>query len=157
MDAAQQKSKAIDAYIDAARKLDPVQYHKDISGIPIKVSKKGRDELKRKGLLKAINTKIVTDASYIGKHYNKKGVYYIQIGGAGLFYMGRNIFNLPVPKLSGEIQIEVRLGFSGSKTSFPDGTEARSAGLRMIGRLKTKGKSPHSIDTVEGIEKLFSK
>jgi hypothetical protein len=157
MDAAQQKSRALDAYIDAARKLEPVQYHKDISGVPIKVSKAGRDELKTKGLLKAINTKIITDASYIGKHYNKKGVYYIQIGGAGLFYMGRNIFDLPVPKLSGEIQIEVRLGFSGSKTKLPDGTEARSAGLRLIGRLKTKGKSPHTIDTIEGIEKLFTK
>lgn len=156
MGAAQERVKALDAYIEAARKLDPVEHHKNISGVPIKVSKKGRDELKTKGLLKAINTKVITDASYIAKHYNKKGVFYIQIGGAGLFYMGRNIHRLPVPKLAGEIQVEVRLGYSGSKTSLPDGTEARSAGLRLIGRLKAKGKSPHSIDSVEGIEKLFN-
>lgn len=155
MEAAKAKSKALDRYIEAARKLEPVKYHQDIDGIPIKVAKAGRDILKSKGLLKDINTKVITDAAFISKHYNKKGVYYIQIGGAGLFYMGKNIFNLPVPPLKGEIQIEVRLGYSGSKTKFPDGTEARTAGLRFIGRLRAKGKSPHSIDTVQGIQKLF--
>lgn len=153
--AAISKTKALDAYIEAARKLDPVQYHRNIDGVPIKVSKKGRDELKAKGFLKDINTKVITDAQFIEKHYNKKGVYYIQIGGRGLFYMGRNIYNLPVPRLKGEIQIEVRLGFSGSKVKFPDGTEARTAGLRFIGRLRTKGSSKHSIDNVRDIQKLF--
>jgi hypothetical protein len=153
--AVQDKTKALDNYIQAARKLDPVKYHKDISGIPIKVSKAGRDELKAKGLLKDINTKVITDARFIEKHYNKKGVYYIQIGGAGLFYLGRNIYNLPVPRLKGEIQVEIRLAYSGTKGKFPDGTETRTAGLRFQGRLRTKGKSNHTIDTVKGIQKLF--
>jgi hypothetical protein len=156
LSAIEPQRKAIDEYILAARKLTPVEYHKNIDGIPIKVSKKGRDELKDRGLLKNINTKVVTDASFIAKHYNKKGVYYIQIGGAGLFYMGKNILNLPVPKLNGEIQIEIRLAYSGTKGKFPDGTETRTAGLRFQGRLIAKGKSPHSIDTVEGIKKLFN-
>lgn len=153
--AAVSKTKALDAYIEAARQLEPVQYHKDINGIPIKVSKAGRDKLKAAGLLRDINTKVITDARFIEKHYNKKGVYYIQIGGKGLFFMGRNIYRLPVPRLQGEIQIEVRLGFSGSKVKFPDGTDARTAGLRFIGRLRTKGSSDHTIDTIEGIQKLF--
>ena len=153
--AAISKTKALDAYIEAARKLHPTQYHKSIDGIPIKVAKSARDQLKDAGLLKQINTKVITDTSFIEKHYNKKGVYYIQIGGRGLFYMGKNIYNLPVPRLQGEIQIEVRLGYSGSKVYFPDRTEARTAGLRFIGRLRTKGTSKHSIDTVEGIQKLF--
>jgi len=155
--AVEPKKQALDAYIMAAQKLEPVQYHRSISGIPIKVSKKGRDELKAKGLLKDINTKVITDAAFIEKHYNKKGVYYIQIGGAGLFYLGRNPFNLPIPRLKGEIQVEIRLAYGGGKLKFPDGTEARSAGLRFQGRLRTKGKSPHTIDTVEGINKLFTK
>lgn len=153
--AVEPKKKALDAYIMAARKLDPVKYHKDIDGIPIKVSKKGRDILKAKGLLKDINTKVVTDAQFIEKHYNKKGVYYIQIGGAGLFYLGKNPFKLPIPRLKGEIQVEIRLAYGGGKLKFPDGTEARSAGLRFQGRLRTKGKSPHTIDTVDGINNLF--
>jgi len=149
------KTKALDNYIKAARKLHPVQYHKQISGIPLKVAKSGRDQLKDAGLLKDINTRVQTDASFIEKHYNKKGVYYIQIGGAGLFYMGRNIHGLPVPRLRGEIQIEVRLAYSGGKVKLPDGTEARTAGLRFQGRLKTKGKSPHTIDSAQGIQNLF--
>lgn len=153
--AVQQKTKALDAYIMAARKLEPVKYHQGISGIPIKVSKKGRDELKAQGLLKDINTKVITDASFIEKHYNKKGVYYIQIGGSGLFYLGSNPFKLPIPRLKGEIQVEIRLAYSGTKGKFPDGTETRTAGLRFQGRLRTKGNSPHTIDTVKGIQKLF--
>ena len=153
--AVKQKTKALDNYINAARKLDPVKYHRDISGVPIKISKQGRDILKAKGLLKDINTKVITDARFIEKHYNKKGVYYIQIGGAGLFYLGKNIYKLPVPRLSGEIQVEIRLAYSGTKGKFPDGTETRTAGLRFQGRLRTKGKSKHTIDTVSGIHKLF--
>jgi hypothetical protein len=155
LSAIEPQRKAIDEYILAARKLEPVEYHKNIDGIPIKVSKKGRDELKAKGLLKNINTKVITDASFIAKHYNKKGVYYIQIGGAGLFYMGKNILSLPVPSLNGEIQVEIRLAYGGGKGKFPDGTETRTAGLRFQGRLITKGKSPHTIDSIEGIQKLF--
>lgn len=155
MTAVQQKTRALDTYIKAAQKLTPVKYHKAINGVPIKVSKAGRDELKDRGLLKDINTKVTTDAKFIEKHYNKKGVYYIQIGGAGLFYMGKNPFNLPIPRLTGEIQVEIRLAYSGTRGTFPDGTETRTAGLRFQGRLKTKGRSPHTIDTEAGIKKLF--
>jgi hypothetical protein len=138
LSAVRKKTRALDAYILAAKDLEPTEYHGKITGIPI-------------------NTKVSTDASFIEKHYNKKGVYYIQIGGAGLFYMGKNPFKLPVPRLKGEIQVEIRLAYSGTKGRFPDGTETRTAGLRFQGRLKTKGMSPHTIDTVEGIEKLFLK
>lgn len=153
--AAIEKIPAIDAYIEAARKLEPVQYHKNIDGLPITVSKAGRDLLKAKGLLAAINTKVVTDTAFIEKHYNKKGVYYIQIGGAGLFYLGRDIHNLGVPRLQGQIQIEIRLAYAGGGGRFPDGTITRTAGLRFQGRLKAKNKSPYTIDTVEGIQNLL--
>lgn len=155
--ACKEKTSALDAYIEAARKLEPVQYHKNISGVPIKVSKDGRDELKKRGLLAAINKNVKTSTNFIVKHYNKKGVFYINVGGAGLFYMGKNPLKLPVPELKGEIQIEMRLGFGGGKLSFPTNpsTPARSAGLRVQGRLLTKGKSPYSMDNAEDIRKLF--
>lgn len=155
--ACKEKSPALDRYIEAARNLGPVQYHKDISGVPIKVSKVGREELKKRGLLADINKNVKTDAGFIIKHYNKKGVYYIQIGGSGLFYMGKNPLNLPVPELKADIQIEMRLGFGGGKLSFPTNppTPARSAGLRVQGRLLTKGKSPYTLDSVEDVQKLF--
>lgn len=155
--ACKEKAPALDNYIKAARTLDPVEYHKNISGVPIKVSKEGRAELQKKGLLAAINKNVKTGSGFIVKHYNKKGVYYIQIGGAGLFYMGKNPLKLPVPELTADIQIEMRLGYGGGKLSFPTDppTPARSAGLRVQGRLLTKGKSPYSLDNVEDIKKIF--
>lgn len=155
--ACKEKAPALDAYIKAARTLEPVQYHKNISGVPIKVSKAGRDELKKRGLLANINKNVKTGSGFVVKHYNKKGVFYINIGGAGLFYMGKNPLNLPVPALDADIQIEMRLGFGGGKLSFPTDppTPARSAGLRVQGRLLSKGKSPYNMDNVNDVKKLF--
>lgn len=155
--AAKEKINEIDAYIKAARRLEPVEFHKNISGIPLKVSKEGREELKKQGLLAKINKNVKTSTNFIIRHYNKKGVYYINVGGAGLFYMGKNPLKLDIPELKGEIQVEMRLGYSGGKLFFPTDppTPARSAGLRLQGRLITKGKSPYSLDNVEDIKKLF--
>lgn len=155
--AAKEKIKDINNYIKAARKLEPVEYHKNISGIPIKVSKDGRDILQKSGLLAKINKSIKHDISFIVKHYNKKGVYYINIGGSGLFYLGSNPLKLDIPPLKGAINIEMRLGYSGSKVSFKTDPPipARTGGLRLQGRLITKGKSPYSLDNVDDIKKLF--
>jgi hypothetical protein len=57
------------------------------------------DQAKKEGLLKKLNGKIYLDnTNVIAKRYNRKGVYYIQIGGAGLFYLLSNPLKLPVPK-----------------------------------------------------------
>jgi len=155
--ACKEKAPDLDNYIKAARQLEPVEFHKTISGVPIKVAKDGRDILKKKGLLAKINKNVKTSAAFITRHYNKKGVYYINIGGAGLFYMGKNPLNLPVPALKAEIQIEMRLGFGGGKLSFPTDppTPARSAGLRVQGRLLTKGKSKYNLDNHKDVIELF--
>lgn len=155
--ACKEKAPDLDNYIKAARQLEPVEFHKTISGVPIKVAKDGRDILKKKGLLAKINKNVKTSAAFITRHYNKKGVYYINIGGAGLFYMGKNPLNLPVPALKAEIQIEMRLGFGGGKLSFPTDppTPARSAGLRVQGRLLTKGKSKYNLDNRKDVIELF--
>ena len=152
-----EKAKDIDAYIKASHKIEPVEFHKNNSGVPIKVSIAARAELKKRGLTAKIATNIKAPSSFIVKHYNKKGVYYIQIGGAGLFYMGSNPLKLPVPELIGEIQVELGLRFAGSKLSFPTDppTPARSAGLRIQGRLLTKSKSPYTLDSIADIKKLF--
>lgn len=156
--AAKEKIEDIDNYILAARKIEPQEFHRNINGIPLKISVAGREELKNNGLLAKINKNIKSTTSFIIKHYNKKNVFYINVGGAGLFYMGKNPLKLPIPELSGEIQIEMRLGFGGGKLFFPtqpERTPARSAGLRLQGRLKTKGKSKYNLDDPNDIKKLF--
>ncbi len=93
------------------------------------------------------NTKFIID------HYKDKGIHYMQIGGAGLFYLDQNPANLPVPKLDGEIEIELRAGRSGSSLNA-DGTRRVSGLLRAQARLKFKGWSPITLDSQIGIEKI---
>lgn len=145
--AAQTKVADIDAFIAKAEEYD----NKLFDGFPITVTKETRTKLKTDGLQKRIATNISTSAKFIAKHYNKKSVYYIQVGGAGLFYMGSNPLKLPVPELKGDIQIEMRVGYAGS-----GGRPVVSAGLRLQGRLKTKNKSSYSLDNEESIQKMFA-
>lgn len=108
---------------------------------------------KEKGLLKPINAKVKRNTSFIIDHYKDKGIHYMQIGGAGLFYLDENPANLPVPKLDGQIEIELRAGRSGS--SLNAAGERRVSGLlRAQARLKFKGSSPISLDSLACIEKI---
>jgi hypothetical protein len=106
------------------------------------------------GLLKPINAKIRKDTEFIANHYKKKGIHYIQIGGAGLFYLSENPANLPIPKLEGSIDIELRAGRSGSKVNA-DGVKVVGGGLRAQGRLKFNGVSPYTLDDPKSIESLL--
>ena len=108
---------------------------------------------KEKGLLKPINAKIKKNTQFIIDHYKDKGINYIQIGGAGLFYLDKNPANLPIPKLDGEIDIELRAGRSGS-TLNAAGVRRVSGLLRAQARLKFKGKSPVSLDNELGLSML---
>jgi hypothetical protein len=121
---------------------------------PLSCPKNVWTEAKTEGLLKPINAKIRKHTDFIVDHYNKKGINYIQIGGAGLFYLGENPANLPIPKLEGEIDIELRAGRSGSKVNA-QGVAMVGGGLRAQGRLKFKGSSPYTLDDPESIKGLL--
>ena len=108
---------------------------------------------KEKGLLKPINSKVKRNTSFIINHYKDKGIHYMQIGGAGLFYLDQNPANLPIPKLDGEIEIELRAGRSGSSLNAA-GQRRVSGLLRAQARLKFKGSSPISLDSEVGIAQI---
>ena len=108
---------------------------------------------KQKGLLKPINAKIKKNTNFIIDHYKKQGIDYIQIGGAGLFYLDKNPANLPIPKLEGEIDIELRAGRSGSSLNAA-GQRRVSGLLRAQARRKFKGDSPITLDSATGIANL---
>ena len=108
-------------------------------------------QAQKEGLLKQLNGKIRFDnTDFIAKRYNRKGVYYIQIGGAGLFYLLSNPLKLPVPKFEGEIDIELRLKLGGS-----GGTPKASPTYSVSGRLKTTIESPLSLDNPADVATVF--
>jgi hypothetical protein len=110
-------------------------------------------QAQQKGLLKPINAKVRKNTQFIIDHYKDKGIHYIQIGGAGLFYLDENPANLPIPKLEGEIDIELRAGRSGSSLNAA-GQRRVSGLLRAQARLKFKGSSPISLDSEVGIAQI---
>ena len=102
-------------------------------------------QAQQKGLLKPINAKVRKNTQFIIDHYKDKGIHYIQIGGAGLFYLDENPANLPIPKLEGEIDIELRAGRSGSSLNAA-GQRRVSGLLRAQARLKFEGQSPIDLE-----------
>jgi hypothetical protein len=151
LNAIQSKKDAILAFLDYMRKQEPLELHSKIpERFPISgVTKQAWTNAVKDEYLNPLNETVkFNDTSLITKAYNLKQVYYIQVGGAGLFYLNENPYDLPVPKFEGQIQIEFRLGRSGSKPrKFGDSTiETVGAGYRCQGRLKTHIKSNLSLD-----------
>lgn len=137
------KADELNKMIGFVSKQPPVAINKKVSGFPLACTKIAWEKAASKNLL--VNTRFRHNTDFIAKHYAKKGIYYIQIGGAGLFYMAGNPANLPIPKLSGEINIEIRSARSGSRP-LASGIEVVGGGIRVQARLKTKGKSPYTAD-----------
>lgn len=165
----QAKKPEIDAYLDALATIEPVQVHSAAAakGIPFIASKEALLSLKSQKLLASLNAKLKLTADHIARLYNKKGVFYIQVGGAGLFHLGSDPLQLGVPKFEGEANIEIRLKPAGDKTGSVSAAftkkagsteliQARSVGLICAARFLSKASSSYSLDDVNSIKKLFS-
>lgn len=155
--ALQSKQDAFREFIEFIKNHEPVSYHSRIAGFPLTVEKNAWTFAVKNGLLKPLNDNIVKDASFIANHYAKKGIYYIQIGGFGLFYLASNPLSLPIPKLEGKVIVELRAGRSGSRfISFENKQiKVAGAGVRLQGRMKFESSSPYILDDPESIVKLF--
>lgn len=169
LQAVKEKIPQINNYLDFLATQEPKKIHQSYAkmGTPFIAAYDAKEKAVKAGLQAKIQSYIKLDARYITNLYNGKNVYYIQIGKAGLFYMGKNPLNLPVPKFEGEIQVEVRIGYAGdtkgsisraftTKAGSEDLIQARRGEIRCIGRMLTKSKSPYSLDNVEDVKKLFS-
>ena len=150
LNAVQSKKQAIIDYVEFVQKQEPIEMHSRIDSFPIgAITSKAWNNAKNAGLLAALNERVsFNDTSIITKAYNLKKVYYIQVGGAGLFYLNENIYDLPVPKFEGQIQIEFRLGRNGGtmRKIGDENIKVLNAGYRCQGRLKTHIKSNLSLD-----------
>ena len=148
------------AFVDYLRKQSPQELHKNLSyKVPVgTVTKQAWESAKKAGLLKRLNVNIQFDSTdMIAKHYNKKGVFYIQIGGAGLFYLNNNPLNLPIPKFEGQIQVELRLGIGGSVKRIIKNKEYSvvGGGYRVQARLQSDISSQMSLDNVKHVSEVF--
>ena len=160
METAKLQEKAVKDYMAFVRKQEPLEFHKDKANVvPFgSITKSAWVAAQQAGLLKQLNAVIsFEDAKNIAKIYNRKNVYYIEIGKAGLFYLGSNPLKLNVPEFRGSVNIEFRLRPSGSRNRKIGDETIRvvSATYSCIGRLKTKIKSPYSLSKIEDIETLF--
>ena len=149
-----------DTFDIVASALDTKREHLDrlldflgSESFPLTCEKDAWTTAKVAGLLQPINIKVRKDTSFLVDHYSSKGVDYIQIGGAGLFYLKENPAGLPVPKLQGEIDIELRAGRSGSRKS--GGVPVVGGSLRAQGRLKFSGSSPYTLDDKDSINNML--
>lgn len=152
VDALRPVVKDLKAFVDYVKKQPG---NREITGFPMAVTKTSWEKAQKNGWLAPLNTRIDHDASFVVDHYNKKGIFYVQIGGAGLFYMGSNPANLPIPALSGDISIEVRASRGGSTLRKSDGREVGGGNIRVQARLKTRGQSPYTLDDPESIKQML--
>jgi hypothetical protein len=151
------KQKDLDKLLNYVKKNDAKLLTEGVKGLPLKATKTMWEELTREKFLVPLNAKMQVPYAFLHDHYSKKKCYYIQIGGAGLFYLKKNPLNLPIPQLKIAMAIELRLGRAGSKLDKTLGVDVASGNIRAQGRLdsKTKIQSPYSLDKPGDFLKLF--
>jgi len=90
------------------------------------------------------------EVDYIEQYYNGKEepIYYIQIGGKGFFYMGKDILNLGVPRLNGK-------GFLRARVKTRSATNNKWGFLVAI-KLKSVTASEFDLEELKGRSFPFS-
>lgn len=160
----------LDRYLDALGEIEPVELHQEQAsrGASFIASKDALLQLKSQGLMRPINKYVDVPSSYIARKYNAKGTNYIQVGGKGLFYLGSNPLNLPVPEFTGDARVEIRLKQAGDSSggttrSFnkrlgneAEPIQARRVDLMALGRFKGNlPNSPFTLDDPTSVRELF--
>ena len=119
--------------------------------IPFSTTKLKWNEAVEKDLIKKASTRIINSINFIEEHYTKKNVNYIHFGKHGLFYMKEDKIKLGVPRLNGDVILEVRPTRNGSKLNA-SGVRVCSGSLRIQARIKNVKKSHASLE--DGVEFL---
>ena len=91
--------------------------------------------------------KLETDVSVAADSYNAKGMYYIQIGGKGLYYIGQDILRLGVPKLEAKLRQPFQLKKSKNSISF--GSEAKIINPNKLKKSEFDLNNAKDIKTIE--------
>jgi hypothetical protein len=154
------KTNELNRLVDFLHNQKPLKLHNNISGFPMRVTREAWAKAQENGLL--VNSYIEESAKWISDHYNKKGIYYIQIGKSGLYYLNKNILNLSnIPSLDElKIKLLIRTARGGSDWHTIGGKHYKigTALIRVQGRLDGKNlrPSPVSFDYPESILTLLN-
>ena len=114
---------------------------------PYKMTGSQHEYLRNNYFQKALTVSVDTDQSIIEQLYNSKKVYYINIGKQGLFYLGKDILNLGVPRLESKVRLTARMVRGGEYNR-----------IRLFPTLiDFKEKSKYNIDNAASNNALFTK
>ena len=103
------------------------------------------------GDLAKLNLQIPSDATVIQEMYNNEGVYYVDFGNKGLFYMGEDINGLGVPELKADVTLYARMT-KGSKNKQGIYTASMRVFPNINGEIK---ESTTSLSDVKEIKKFI--
>jgi hypothetical protein len=142
----------IGAFIDLVN--DELMGKETVTGFPMTIPKSTYVSLVKADMVKPLNRTFEYDIGFVFNHYAQKGTNYIQVGSKGLFFMAANPARLPVPLLTGRMQLEFRPGPAGSKLNAT-GERRKQVSLRVQARLKIDNVSPYTLDDAASVEQLI--
>jgi len=122
-----------------------------ISRLPATIPVAVRNKLTKEGLQRKIQSMYPAPIGSLKSFYRSKGNSYMQIGDKGLFHLGENPLNLPVPELEGSVCFEFRIR--------PRGTRGKPCVRVELGLLFKGLKcdvSPYNLNREEDIVALFN-
>ena len=137
-------------YIDEYNLTSPSLKYSHIVGFPALIPVVVRKRLVKDGFQAKIQSKYIFNIDSHKSFYRTKGNSYIQIGNRGLFHLGENPLNLPVPELLGNISIEVRLLAAGTK-----GKPCAKVEIALKFKGLECASSPYTLNNSDHIKLLF--
>jgi hypothetical protein len=156
LDALNKKRSDLNTLLEYVKDNDVNSLAQDVTGLPLRATKDMWEELTKKRLLVPLNEKVETDINFLYDHYEHKKCFYIQVGGAGFFYLKQNPLKLPIPQLTTTFVIELRLGRAGSKYVANIKKNVASGNIRAQGRMGGRNiSSPYSLDKSGDFTALF--
>ena len=157
LEALESKKNDINKALKYAKSESPTTLAQNITGLPLRTTKDVWESMTKNRYLVPLNAKIDVPTSFIYNHYKKKGCYYIQIGGSGLYYLHSNPLKLPIPQLKVTMQIELRLARAGSTMDSKLKVKVASGNIRAQGRLNGKSltASPYDLQKPDHFLKVF--
>jgi len=150
-------TRPIQQYLERANQLitefnktSPEQYSL-LTGFPMNIPVPVREQMVREGYQENIQSFYLFNINSLKAFYREKGNSYIQIGDRGLFHLGENPLNLPVPELLGSISLEVRLYAAGT-----NGKPHARVEITLKFKKLTCNPSPYTLDNPAHIAELFT-